>query len=159
MQNNILKIGDKMPDFELEDQNGKMVSSKDLLKLKKKVLIYFYPKDDTPGCTTEACGFRDFRSELQDSGVEVVGISKDSVKSHKKFSDKYNLNFTLLSDDLSETIQKFGAWGEKSMYGKKYFGTLRISYLFDKSGKVEKVYDKVSTKEHEHAQQVLEDTK
>lgn len=159
MKNQMLSVGDKMPEFELEDQDGKMVSSKDLLKLKKKILIYFYPKDDTPGCTTEACGFRDFRFELADKGVEIVGISKDSVKSHKKFADKYKLNFTLLSDDLSETIQKFGAWGEKSMYGKKYFGTLRVSYLFGKTGKVEKVYGKVSTKENEHAQEILADVK
>lgn len=152
-----LKVGDKMPEFELLNQDGEMIKSKDLLKIKKKILIYFYPKDDTPGCTTEACGFRDLRYELQDKGVEIIGISKDSVKSHKKFADKYKLNFTLLSDDLTDTISKFGAWGEKSMYGKKYFGTLRISYLFDKNGKVEKVYDKVATAEH--PSEVLADTK
>jgi peroxiredoxin Q/BCP len=151
----MLKIGDKMPEFELMDQDGNMVSSKSLKG--KRALIYFYPKDDTPGCTTEACGFRDFRYKLQDEGVEVIGISKDSVKSHKKFAEKYNLNFTLLSDDLTETIQRFGAWGEKTFMGKKSIGTLRISYLFDKNGKVEKVYDKVSTKDH--PEQVLNDVK
>lgn len=150
-----LKVGDKMPEFELLNQDGEMVKSKDLLKLKKKILIYFYPKDDTPGCTIEACGFRDFLKEFEKEGVMVVGISKDNVKSHKKFAEKYKLNFTLLSDDLTDTISKFGAWGEKSMYGKKYFGTLRISYLFGVSGKVEKVYGKVSTKEGEHAKEVL----
>ncbi len=150
----MLEVGDKMPQFELLDQDGNMFSSASLKG--KKVLIYFYPKDDTPGCTTEACGFRDIRYELQDKGVEIIGMSKDNVKSHKKFVDKYKLNFTLLSDDLTETIQKFGAWGEKSFMGHKSVGTLRISYLFDKHGKVEKVYGKVKTAEH--AAEVLEDS-
>jgi len=119
-------------------------------------LIYFYPKDDTPGCTTEACGFRDIRYELQDKGVEIIGMSKDNVKSHKKFVDKYKLNFTLLSDDLTETIQKFGAWGPKSFMGHKSVGTLRISYLFDKNSKVIQVYGKVKTSEH--AAEVLKDS-
>ncbi len=151
----MLKIGDKMPEFKLANQEGEIINSKDLLKLKKKILIYFYPKDDTPGCTTEACGFRDFRFELQDKGVEILGISKDSVKAHKKFQEKYKLNFTLLSDESTEIIKKFGAWQEKSMYGKKYFGTARIYYLFSEKGIVEKVYRKVSTKEHEHAKEIL----
>jgi peroxiredoxin Q/BCP len=158
-ESKMLELGDKMPEFKLLNQDGEVVSSKDLLKLKKKILIYFYPKDDTPGCTNEACGFRDFRFELQDKGVEVVGISKDSVKSHKKFQEKYKLNFTLLSDESTETISKFGAWQQKSMYGKKYMGIARISYLFNKSGKVEKVYGKVSTKESEHAKEILGDIK
>jgi peroxiredoxin Q/BCP len=153
MKNKMLEIGDKMPEFNLENQDGKMVSNKDFKG--KKVLIYFYPKDDTPGCTTEACGFRDLRYELQDKGVEIVGISKDNVKSHKKFHDKYKLNFTLLSDDLSETIQRFGAWGQKKFMGKVYTGTLRISYLFNEKGLVEKVYGKVATKEH--PEEVLKD--
>jgi len=153
----MLDVGDKMPEFELMNQDGEMLSSKDILKAKKKTLIYFYPKDDTPGCTTEACGFRDLRYELQDKGVQIIGISKDSVKDHKKFADKYKLNFTLLSDDLTETIQKFGAWGEKTFMGRKSIGTLRVSYLFDKKGKVEKVYGKVVTKEH--PQEVLNDAK
>lgn len=155
----MLEVGDEMPKFELEDQDGKMWKSLDILKLKKKVLIYFYPKDDTPGCTIEACGFRDFLKYFEEEGVLIFGMSKDSVKSHKKFADKFKLNFPLLSDDLSETINKFGAWGEKSMYGKKYFGTLRVSYLFDAKGKVEKVYGKVSTKEGEHAKEILKDLK
>jgi peroxiredoxin Q/BCP len=155
----MLKIGDKLPKFKLQNDEGEWVSSQDLLALKKKILIYFYPKDDTPGCTVEACGFRDFRYELQDAGVEVIGISKDSVASHQKFKKKYKLNFTLLSDESTETIQKFGAWQEKSMYGKKYMGIARISYLFDEKGKVIQVYGKVSTKEHEHVREVLEDTK
>jgi len=153
----MLKAGDKLPEFKLQNQEGKEVSSKDILKMKKKFLIYFYPKDDTPGCTTEACGFRDFRFELADKGVEVFGISKDTVKSHKKFADKYKLNFNLLSDESTEIIQNFGAWQEKSMYGKKYMGIARISYLFNEKGKVEKVYGKVSTKEHEHAKEILKE--
>lgn len=151
----MLKIGDQMPEFELMNQDGEMVSSKSLKG--KRTLIYFYPKDDTPGCTAEACGFRDLRYELQDKGVEIIGISKDSHKSHKKFADKYKLNFTLLSDDLSDVTNKFGAWGEKTMFGKKYMGILRISYLFDAEGKVEKVYGKVNTEEH--AKEVLNDVK
>ena len=151
----MLNTGDKMPEFNLSDQDGNMVTNKSLLG--KKTLIYFYPKDDTPGCTTEACGFRDLRYELQDKGVEIVGISKDSVKSHKTFAEKYKLNFALLSDDLTETIQRFGAWGEKTFMGRKSVGTLRISYLFDEKGKVEKVYGKVATKEH--PSEVLKDVK
>ncbi len=155
----MLVIGDKMPEFNLPNQDGKKITSENLLNLKKKILIYFYPKDDTPGCTIEACGFRDFLKDFEKHGVEVVGISKDSVKAHKKFQEKYKLNFTLLSDESTETIQKFGAWQEKSMYGKKYFGTARISYLFSEKGIVEKVYGKVSTKENVHAKEILNDVK
>ena len=155
----MLKLGDKIPEFELLNQDGGVVNSKDLLKLKKKILIYFYPKDDTPGCTMEACGFRDFLKEFEKEGVVVIGISKDSVKSHKKFAEKFKLNFNLLSDESTETINKFGAWQEKSMYGKKYMGIVRISYLFNEKGLVEKVYGKVSTKEHAHVKEVLGDLK
>lgn len=161
----MLEIKDKMPEFELPNQDGVLVSSKNLLKeakekevdsnKKSKILIYFYPKDDTPGCTIEACGFRDFLKSFEEEGVRVIGISKDSVKSHKKFTEKYKLNFDILSDESTETISAFRAWQEKSMYGKKYMGIARISYLFNSSGKVEKVYGKVSTKEHEHAKEIL----
>lgn len=157
MKNKTLEVGEKMPEFELMNQDGKMISSKDLLKEKKKILIYFYPKDDTPGCTIEACGFRDFLDEFTKRGVKIIGISKDSEKSHKKFAEKYKLNFDLLSDDLTETIQKFGAWGEKTFMGRKSIGTLRISYLFGEDGLVEKVYGKVVTKKH--AEEVLGDLK
>ena len=155
----MLEIKNKMPAFKLPNQDGEIITSSDLLKLKKKILIYFYPKDDTPGCTIEACGFRDFLKSFEEEGVKVIGISKDSVKSHKKFTDKYKLNFDILSDESTETIAVFGAWQEKSMYGKKYMGIARISYLFDEKGKVEKVYGKVSTKEGEHAKEVLNDLK
>ncbi len=150
----MLKTGDKLPIFKLQNQEGEFVSEKDFKN--KKVLIYFYPKDDTPGCTMEACGFRDFIKHFEEKGIVIVGISKDSVKSHKKFALKYKLNFDLLSDESTETIQKFGAWGEKSMYGKKYMGINRISYLFDEKGKVIKIFGKVSTKENIHAKEVLE---
>jgi len=149
----MLKIGDKLPAFKLQNQEGDFVGDKDFKN--KKVLIYFYPKDDTPGCTIEACGFRDFIKDFEKRGIVVVGISKDSVKSHKKFAEKFKLNFDLLSDESTETIQKFGAWGEKSMYGRKYMGVNRISYLFDEKGKVIQVYGKVSTKEHVHAKEIL----
>ena len=161
----MLEIKNKMPEFELLNQDGQLIKSKDLLKEAKememengkesKILIYFYPKDDTPGCTIEACGFRDFLKSFEEEGVKVIGISKDSVKSHKKFAEKYKLNFDILSDESTKTIQAFGAWQEKSMYGKKYMGVARISYLFDEKGKVEKVYGKVSTKEQEHAKEIL----
>lgn len=152
----MLSIGDKMPKFSLLDQDGNEVNYQDLQKKKKKVLIYFYPKDDTPGCTIEACGFRDFLKEFEKKGILVLGISKDSVHSHKKFAKKYNLPFSILSDETTKTIKDFGAWQEKSMYGKKYMGVMRISYLFDQNGKVEKVYGQVSTKEHVHAKEVLD---
>lgn len=159
----MLEIKDNMPSFELLNQNGELVKSKDLLKEAKesngKILIYFYPKDDTPGCTIEACGFRDFLKSFEKENVKIIGISKDSVKSHKKFADKFKLNFDILSDESTEVINKFGAWIEKSMYGRKYMGIARISYLFNNAGKVEKVYGKVSTKEHEHAKEILNNLK
>jgi thioredoxin-dependent peroxiredoxin len=151
----MLEIGDKAPEFNLPDQDGKVRSLEEFKG--KKVLIYFYPKDDTPGCTAEACGFRDLRYELADKGVEVMGISKDTVASHKKFADKYELPFILLSDVETTVIDGYGAMQEKSMYGKKYIGIARISYLIDEKGKVEKVYGKVDTKIH--ANDVLKDIK
>jgi peroxiredoxin Q/BCP len=142
----MLKINTKAPEFNLLDQNGNYRKLSDFLG--KKVLIYFYPKDDTPGCTAEACGFRDLRFELAEKGVEIIGISKDSVSSHKKFAEKYNLNFILLSDEGLEIIKKYEAFGEKKFMGKVYDGILRISYLIDENGLIEKVYGKVDTKKH-----------
>jgi peroxiredoxin Q/BCP len=147
----MLKIHDKAPEFSLPNQDGKMVNLKDFLG--KKVLLYFYPKDSTPGCTAEACGFRDLRYELQEKGVEVVGVSKDSVKSHKKFAEKYELPFTLLSDESTEMIKSYEAWGKKKFMGREYEGILRVSYLIDEKGKIEKVWPDVETKTH--AQDVL----
>jgi peroxiredoxin Q/BCP len=149
----MLKINDKAPEFSLLNQDNEMVNLKDFLG--QKVLIYFYPKDDTSGCTKEACGFRDFRLELEAKGLKVVGVSKDSVKSHKKFVEKYSLSFTLLSDESTETIKKYKAWGKKRMMGREYEGILRISYLINEEGKILKAYEKVDTEKH--AAEVLND--
>jgi peroxiredoxin Q/BCP len=149
----MLKENTIAPEFKLLNQDGKEICLGDFKG--EKVLLYFYPKDDTPGCTKEACGFRDFRLELEAKGLKVVGISKDSVKSHKKFVEKYSLPFTLLSDESTETIKKYKAWGKKKMMGREYEGTLRISYLIDEKGKILKAYEKVDTEKH--AGEVLKD--
>lgn len=149
----MLKVKDKAPDFKLEDQEGNARTLKEFKG--QKVLLYFYPKDDTPGCTAEACGFRDLRYELKDKGVQVIGVSKDGVKSHKNFAEKYKLPFILLSDESTETIKAYEAWGKKKFMGREFEGILRISYLIDEKGKVEKVYGKVDTKKH--AKEVLGD--
>ena len=148
----MLKIGDKMPDFQVQDQDGKTVSSKDLLG--KKTIIYFYPKDNTSGCTAEACSLRDNHEALIARGYNVIGVSKDSAASHKKFIEKYSLPFTLLADTSTQMLQAFGAWGEKKMYGKTVMGTLRRTFIFDENGILEKVIEKVDTKNH--AAQILE---
>ncbi len=149
----MLRVGSPAPVFSLPDQDGKSHS----LSAERGhfVLLYFYPKDDTPGCTTEACGFRDQWNELQNKGVLVFGVSKDSVDSHKKFADKFSLPFPLLSDPEKKMIEAYGAWGEKSFLGKTYMGISRISYLIDPEGKVVKVYEKVVAKYH--AAEVLEE--
>lgn len=133
----------KAVDFSLPDQDGIIHSLKDYKG--KWLLVYFYPKDDTPGCTVEACSFRDRWETL---GIEVVGISKDSVASHKKFADKHKLNFVLLSDETTETIKKYGAWGAKKFMGKTFEGILRNSYLINPEGEVVKVYEKVNPLNH-----------
>lgn len=147
----MLKIGDKMPQFEVQDQNGNTVSSNDMLG--KKTIIYFYPKDNTSGCTAEACNLRDNYQAMIAKGYNVIGVSKDSVKSHKNFAEKYALPFTLLADTSTEMIQAFGAWGEKSLYGKKYMGTLRTTFIFDQAGILTEIIEKVDTKNH--AAQIL----
>lgn len=147
----MIKIGDKMPDFEVVDQDGKTVRSKDLLG--KKTIIYFYPKDNTSGCTAEACNLRDNYEAMAAKGYNVIGVSKDSAASHKKFAEKYQLPFTLLADTSTEMIQAFGAWGEKSLYGRKYMGTLRETFIFDENGVLVEIIDKVDTKNH--AAQIL----
>ncbi len=147
----MLKIGDKMPCFEVEDQDGNKFSSDRLLG--RKTIIYFYPKDNTSGCTAEACNLRDNYSRLVAEGYNVVGISKDSVKSHKNFATKYDLPFTLLSDTSTEVLQAFGAWGEKKMYGKTTMGTIRKTFIFDEAGILVRIIEKVDTKEH--ASQIL----
>lgn len=148
-----LKTKDKSPDFTLLDQNGKEHKLSDYKG--KVVLIYFYPKDDTPGCTKEACGIRDIWKDFEKAGITVLGISTDSVKSHKKFEEKYKLPFTLLADENKEVVEKYGVWGEKTFMGRKYMGTNRMSFLIDKEGNIAKIYEKV--KPEEHAGEVLED--
>ena len=140
-----------MPQFEVMDQNGNMVSSTDLLG--KKTIIYFYPKDNTSGCTAEACNLRDNYQAMVAKGYNVIGVSKDSAKSHKNFADKYELPFTLLADSSTEMIQAFGAWGEKTLYGKKYMGTLRLTFIFDENGILTEIIEKVDPKNH--AEQIL----
>ena len=142
----MLKIGDRMPDFEVIDQDGNAVSSKDLIG--KKTIIYFYPKDNTSGCTAEACSLRDNYDALQAKGYNVVGVSKDSATSHRKFADKYELPFTLLADTSTQMLQTFGAWGEKKMYGKTVMGTIRKTFIFDENGVLTEIIEKVDTKNH-----------
>ena len=140
-----------MPDFEVVDQDGNAVSSKDLIG--KKTIIYFYPKDNTSGCTAEACSLRDNYQALMARGYNVVGVSKDSAASHRKFADKYDLPFTLLADTSTQMLQDFGAWGEKKMYGKTVMGTIRKTFIFDEEGILAEVIEKVDTKNH--ADQIL----
>lgn len=142
----MLTIGDKMPYFEVMDQDGNKVTSNELIG--KKTIIYFYPKDNTSGCTAEACNLRDNHEALMAKGYNVVGVSKDSVASHKKFADKYELPFTLLSDPTTQMLQDFGAWGEKKMCGKVSVGTLRRTFIFNEEGVLEKIIEKVDTKNH-----------
>jgi len=141
-----LKPGDKAPDFTAENQDGKTVKLSDFKG--KKVVLYFYPKDDTSGCTAEACNLRDNYSDLRAKGYEVVGVSIDPVKSHDKFVKKYDLPFTLLADTEKKIVEDYGVWAEKSMYGRKYMGTVRTTFLIDEKGKIEKIIDKVDTKNH-----------
>lgn len=146
----------KAPEFNLLDQNGKSVKLSDYKG--KWVVLYFYPKDDTPGCTTEACNFRDERESIAKLGnAEVIGISKDSVASHKKFVDKHSLNFTILSNESLETIKAYNAWGERSMYGKIYMGIIRSTFIIDPEGNIVKHYPKVNPKKH--AVEIINDLK
>lgn len=135
-----------MPEFEVVDQDGNVVSSKDFIG--KKTIVYFYPKDNTPGCTAEACNLRDNYEALKAQGYNVVGVSKDSAASHRKFIDKFDLPFTLLSDKSTQMLQDFGAWGEKKMCGKTCVGTLRRTFIFNEEGVLERIIEKVDTKDH-----------
>ncbi len=142
----MLQIGDKMPAFSVADEQGRVVTDKDLLG--RKTVIYFYPKDSTPGCTAEACNIRDNHNAFIARGYQVFGVSKDSQASHIKFKEKYGLPFPLLSDPTTQMLQAFGAWGEKKLYGKVSMGTLRKTFIFDENGILERVIDKVDTKNH-----------
>ena len=141
----MLKIGDKMPAFEVQDQDGKTVKSEDFIGKGRKTIIYFYPKDNTSGCAAEACSLRDNYAALTAAGYNVVGVSKDSAKSHFGFRSKYDLPFTLLADTSTKMLQDFGAWGEKKMYGKTVLGTLRRTFIFDADGILERIIEKVDT--------------
>ncbi len=148
-----LKEGSKAPAFKLPVENGESVGLADY-KGKKNIVLYFYPKDDTPGCTQEACDFRDRIKKLEKEDAVVFGISADSPVSHLKFQGKYKLPFSLLSDETRETIKKYGVWKEKSMYGKKYMGIERTTFIIDKEGKISRIFPKV--KVTGHADEVLE---
>lgn len=141
-----LKIGNKAPDFESINQNGDKVKLSDFIG--KKVVLYFYPRDNTPGCTAQACNLKDNYNTLQQNGYTILGISKDSPKSHQKFINKYDLPFDLIADEDQNIHMKYGTWIEKSMYGKNYMGTARWTFLIDEKGNIENIIQKVKTKEH-----------
>ncbi len=146
----------KAPQFTLPDQNGNRISLKDFNG--KKVVLYFYPKDNTPGCTKEACDFRDSIEEFKKIKAVVLGVSPDSVESHKKFAEKYDLPFPLLSDPEKKVLNKYGVWKEKSMYGRKYMGVERTTVVIDEQGKIIKIFPKVKVKGHvEEVKKVLEE--
>ncbi|MCB0308240.1 MAG: thioredoxin-dependent thiol peroxidase [Bdellovibrionales bacterium] len=149
----MLKSGDKVPSFSLELDTGETITHNTFKN--GRSIVYFYPKDDTPGCTKEACAFRDRFSVFKEKGVQIYGVSKDSIDSHLKFKSKYSLPFPLISDPDLSLAKAFGAWGEKNMYGKKSFGILRSTFVVGPSGTIEKVYPKV--KPEEHADQILKD--
>ena len=148
----VLKEGDKAPDFTVRDGEGKTVKLKDFRG--KKVVLYFYPKDDTPGCTREACAFRDAFGKFKRRGIEVLGVSLDSEASHKKFAAKFDLPFRLLADTDRAISEAYGTYGEKKFMGRKYMGNHRMTFLIDETGKIKRIFDKV--KPDEHAEEVLE---
>ncbi len=147
----ILEEGTIAPDFSLFDQQGNNHTLSDYRGT--KVVLYFYPKDDTSGCTAEACSFRDDYSAYKKAGVEIIGVSPDSQKSHEKFVNKYELPFTLLADTEHKVCEAYGVWGKKKMYGKEYFGVLRTTFVIDEDGKIKKIFEKV--KPNEHSAEVL----
>jgi thioredoxin-dependent peroxiredoxin len=147
----MLVPGDKVPDIKVNDQDGNPVSLKDFRG--QKVVLYFYPKDQTPGCTAEACNLRDNYKALQKKGFEIIGVSTDSEKSHQRFISKEDLPFTLLADTEKKLHEAFGTWVEKSMYGRRYMGTARVTFIIDEKGVIEDVIEKVDTKDH--ARQIM----
>jgi peroxiredoxin Q/BCP len=145
----MLKVGSKAPDFHLESDEGKKVSLKDFKG--SKVVLYFYPKDDTPGCTKEACSFTENTKAIQKAGAVVLGVSADSAESHRKFKQKYNLNFSLLSDPDKAVIKKYGVWKEKNMYGKKTMGIERTTFIIDEEGQILHIFPRVRVDGHTEA--------
>ena len=141
-----MKVGQKAPEFTVVDDSGKTVKLSDFKG--KKVVLYFYPKDDTPGCTKEACSFRDGISELRKKGAFVLGVSADSAASHQKFKMKFDLNFPLLADTEKKIIEDYDVWKEKSLYGRKYMGIERTTYIIGKDGKISHIFPKVKVSEH-----------
>ncbi|MFY8109993.1 MAG: thioredoxin-dependent thiol peroxidase [Bacteroidia bacterium] len=141
-----LNIGDKAPNFSCKNEKGELVSLKDFKG--KNLVLYFYPKDDTPGCTAEACDLRDNYQSFLSKGFEILGVSPDSEKKHQKFIDKHELPFSLLADEDHSVAEAYGVWGEKSMYGRKYMGILRTTFVIDGKGKLSNIIEKVDTKAH-----------
>ncbi len=148
-----LKEGQKAPNFEGINQDGKVMKLADFAG--KKLILYFYPKDNTPGCTAESCNLNDNYEELTSKGFEVLGVSPDSVASHLKFIAKHNFAFNLIADEEKKILESYGAWGEKNMYGRKYMGVLRTTFIIDEKGVIEKIIKKVKTKDH--TAQILEE--
>ena len=149
---NVLKIGDNAPEFSCKNQNGEIINLSDFLG--KKVVLFFYPKANTPGCTAEACNLNDNYSRFKSEGYEIIGVSADSEKAQKNFSDKFSFNYSLLCDEDKKVISSYGAWGQKKMYGKEYMGIIRKTIIINESGKIEQIIEKVKTKAH--TAQILE---
>jgi len=148
-----MEIGDKIPEILGRDANGKEIKASDYLG--KKFALYFYPKDNTPGCTSQACSLKEGYNDLLSAGLEVIGVSVDDEKSHQKFITKYELPFPLIADTDKKLVEAFGVWGEKKMYGRTYFGTYRTTFIIDEEGKVEHIITPKSIKVKEHAAQLL----
>mgnify|MGYP001250305452 FL=1 len=142
----VLKVGDKAPNFSCLDQNGNLINLSDLIG--KKVVIFFYPKANTPGCTAEACNLNDNYNRFTSLGYEIIGVSADNEKSQKKFSDKFRFNYSLLCDENKDLINAYGVWGLKKFMGKEYMGIIRKTFTIDEEGKISQIIDKVKTKEH-----------
>lgn len=151
-----MTVGDMVPDLLGKDAEGKEVRRSDYPG--RKIILYFYPKDNTSGCTAEACSMRDNMAELKADGYQVIGVSVDSPESHKKFAAKNNLDFPLIADTDHHLVELMGVWGEKSMYGRKYMGTMRTTFIIDADGRIVKVFEPKQIKTKTHAQQILEDS-
>ena len=149
-----MNIGDKAPEILGKDENGREIKLSDFAG--RKLVLYFYPKDSTSGCTAEACSFRDNYSVLRKQGYEVIGVSVQDEKSHKKFIEKNNLPFPLIADTENKLVEQFGVWGEKSMYGRKYFGTFRTTFIINEEGIIEKIFLPKEIKAKIHAEQILD---